>query len=107
VTAHAGRAVCFVTGEPSGLAATLPKALAELTKAAGPGAQTIVGFDRGGAYAQVFWHCRDQQAHWVTYRRAPLAVPAMLIEEINATPPAMPGDTRPITYQLAKPAQAI
>jgi hypothetical protein len=37
-----------VTGEPSGLAATLPKALAELTKAAGPGAQIMVGFDRGG-----------------------------------------------------------
>jgi hypothetical protein len=75
---HDGRAVCFVAGEPSGLAATLPKALAELTKAAGPGAQIMVGFDRGGAYAQVFRHCRDQQAHWVIYRRAPLAVPAML-----------------------------
>ena len=37
VTAHDGRAVCFVTGEPSGLAATLPKALAELTKAARAG----------------------------------------------------------------------
>ena len=78
VTAHDGRAVCFVTGEPSGLAVTLPKALAELKKAAGPGAQIMVGFDRGGAYAQVFRHCRDQQVHWVTYRRAPLAVPAML-----------------------------
>src|SRR6266851_8377932 len=33
VTAHDGRAVCFVTGEPSGLTATLPKALAELKKA--------------------------------------------------------------------------
>jgi hypothetical protein len=59
-------------------AGAIPKALAELTKAAGPGAQIMVGFDRGGAYAQVFRHCRDQQAHWVTYRRAPLAVPAML-----------------------------
>jgi hypothetical protein len=78
VTAHDGRAVCFVTGEPSGLTATLPRALAELKKAAGPGAQIMVGFDRGGAYAQVFRHCRDQQVHWVTYRRAPLAVPAML-----------------------------
>ncbi|MGH3190097.1 MAG: hypothetical protein ACRDPY_18900 [Streptosporangiaceae bacterium] len=28
---------------------------------------------------------------------------ALLIEEINATPPRMPGDTRPITYQLAAP----
>ena len=78
VTAHDGRAVCFVTGEPSGLTITLPKALAELKKAAGPGAQIMLGFDRGGAYAQVFRHCRDQDVHWVTYRRAPLAVPAVL-----------------------------
>ena len=26
---------------------------------------------------------------------------ALLIDEINATPPAMPGDSRPITYHLA------
>ena len=78
VTAHDGRAVCFVTGEPSGLTVTLPKALAELTKAAPPGATIMVGFDRGGAYAQVFRHCREQDVHWVSYRRAPLAVPAML-----------------------------
>jgi len=78
VTAHDGRAVCFVTGEPSGLSVTLPKALAELKKAAGPGAKIMLGFDRGGAYAQVFRHCRDQDVHWVTYRRAPLAVPARL-----------------------------
>ena len=52
VTAHDGRAVCFVSGEPSGLSTTLPKALAELKKAAGPAAQEIMlGFDRGGAYA--------------------------------------------------------
>src|ERR1035441_9388580 len=25
---------------------------------------------------------------------------APLLDEINATPPAMPGDTRPITYQI-------
>ena len=78
VTAHDGRAVCFVTGEPSGLSTTLPKALAELKKAAGPGAAIMVGFDRGGAYPQVFAHCRGQGVHWVTYRRAPLAVPARL-----------------------------
>ena len=88
VTAHDGRAVCFVTGEPSGLTVTLPKALAELKKAAGPGAKIMLGFDRGGAYAQVFRHCRDQQVHWVSYRRAPLAVPAMLpvITTITAAP---------------------
>jgi len=78
VTAHDGRAVCFVTGEPSGLTVTLPKALAELQKAAGPGAAVLLGFDRGGAYPQVFRHCRDQGVHWVTCRRAPLAVPAKL-----------------------------
>ena len=74
VTAHDGRAVCFVTGEPSGLSVTLPKALAELRKAVPAGARIMVGFDRGGAYPAVFAHCREQNVHWVTYRRAPLAV---------------------------------
>jgi hypothetical protein len=78
VTAHDGRAVCFVAGEPSGLTVTLPLALAELKKAAPDGAKIMLGFDRGGAYAQVFKHCREQQVHWVSYRRAPLAVPAGL-----------------------------
>jgi len=78
VTAHDGRAVCFVTGQPSGLSVTLPPALAELKKAAPPGTKIMLGFDRGGAYPQVFAHCREQDVHWVTYRRAPLAVPAML-----------------------------
>jgi hypothetical protein len=78
VTAHDGRAVCFVSGEPSGLTATLPKALAELKKAAGRGATIMLGSGRGGAYPQVFTHCREQDVHWVTYRRAPLAVPAAL-----------------------------
>ena len=78
VTAHDGRAVCFVTGEPSGLTATLPKALAELKKTLADSAKIMLGFDRGGVYPQVFTHCREQDVHWVTYRRAPLAVPAML-----------------------------
>jgi transposase len=78
VTAHDGRAVCFVTGEPSGLTVTLPLALAELKKAVPAGAAIMLGFDRGGAYPQVFRHCREQEVHWVTYRRAPLAVPAGL-----------------------------
>jgi vacuolar-type H+-ATPase subunit E/Vma4 len=75
VTAHDGRAVCFVTGEPSGLTVTLPLALAELKKAAPAGTRIMLGFDRGGAYPQVFAHCREQDTDWVTYRRAPLAVP--------------------------------
>ena len=95
VTAYDGRAVCFVTGEPSGLSTTLARALAELKKAAGPGAKIMLGFDRGGAYPQVFTHCREQQVHWVTYRRAPLAVPVMLpvITTITAG-----GRTRQITW---------
>jgi transposase len=75
VTAHDGRAVCFTSGEPSGLAVTLPKALAELKRAAPAGPRIMLGSGRGGAYPQVFRHCREQGVHWVTYRRAPLAVP--------------------------------
>ena len=78
VTTADGRAVCFVTGEPSGLSVTLPKALAELKKTVPEGTQIMLGFDRGGAYPAVFTHCRDNNVHWVTYRRAPLAIPGML-----------------------------
>ena len=99
VTAHDGRAVCFTSGEPSGLSVTLPKALAELKKAAGPGATIMLGFDRGGAYPQVFRHCREQNVHWVTYRRAPLAVPAMLPVITTAT---IGGKTRTITWAEEK-----
>jgi hypothetical protein len=95
VTAHDGRAVCFVSGEPSGLTVTLPLALAELRKAAGPGADIMLGFDRGGAYAQVFKHCREENVHWVTYRRAPLAVPAKLPVITTVT---SGGKTREITW---------
>jgi hypothetical protein len=78
VTTADGRAVCFVTGEPSGLSVTLPKALAELKKTVPAGTEIMLGFDRGGAYPAVFAHCRGNGVHWVTYRRAPLATPAML-----------------------------
>ena len=67
-----------MSGQPYGLSTTLPLALAELKKDAGLGASIMIDFDRGGAYPQVFRHCREQEVHWVTYRRAPLAVPAML-----------------------------
>jgi hypothetical protein len=78
LTSHDGRAVCFVSGQPSGLVTTLPAALAELTNAVAPATPIMLGFDRGGAYPRVFRHCREQGVHWVTYRRAPLSVPAML-----------------------------
>jgi transposase len=73
-----GRAVCFTSGEPSGLSKTLAGVLKELRKILGPDAQIMLGFDRGGAYAGVFKACRKQGAHWITYRRAPLDAPTGL-----------------------------
>jgi hypothetical protein len=32
---------------------------------------------------------------------------ALLLDEINATPPRMPGDTRPIIYRFATPASDL
>jgi hypothetical protein len=72
VTDYHGRAVCFVSGPPSGLTKTLPAALAELRKVTG-GAKIMLGFDRGGAYAQVFSHCHEAGVDWITYRRGELA----------------------------------
>ena len=73
VTDYHGRAVCFADGEPSGLSATLPGALAQLRQILAPDAKILLGFDRGGSYPQVFRAIRDQHAGWVTWRRAPLA----------------------------------
>ena len=73
VTDYRGRAVCFADGEPSGLSATLPPALAQLRQVLGPDAKILLGFDRGGSCPQVFRAIRDQHAGWVTWRRAPLA----------------------------------
>jgi hypothetical protein len=73
VTDYHGRAVCFATGEPSGLSATLPGALAQLRQVSGPDAKILLGFDRGGSYPVTFRAVRDQHADWVTWRRGPLA----------------------------------
>jgi hypothetical protein len=71
VTDYHGRAVCFVSGPPSGLTKTLPAALTELRTVTGD-AKIMLGFDRGGAYASVFRHCRDAGVDWITYRRGTL-----------------------------------
>jgi hypothetical protein len=71
VTDYHGRAVCFVSGPPSGLTKTLPAALTELRTVTGE-AKIMLGFDRGGAYASVFRHCRDAGVDWITYRRGKL-----------------------------------
>src|SRR5216683_1903986 len=73
VSDYQGRVVCFATGDPSGLAATLPGALAQLRQVLGGDAPVLFGFDRGGSYPQVFRAIRGQHAGWVTWRRAPLA----------------------------------
>jgi hypothetical protein len=88
----------IVTGEPSGLSTTLPKALAELKKAVGPGAAIMVGSDRGGAYPQVFAHCRDQQVHWSptgaprspSPRRCPSSPPSPRTPARHLSPDAQP-----------------
>ncbi|HET6949043.1 MAG TPA: hypothetical protein VFI47_01615 [Acidimicrobiales bacterium] len=74
----AGRAVCFTTGEPSGLSTSLPATLAELRRITGDDAKIMLGFDRGGAYPNVFTTCRKANVDWVTYRRGKLVVPTVL-----------------------------
>ena len=91
----AGRAVCFTTGEPSGLSLTLPDALAELRTITGPDAKIMLGFDRGGAYASVFTTCRDAGADWITYRRGALLTPTHLPVRATLT---RGGKTSTITY---------
>ena len=83
VTDYHGRAVCFADGEPSGLSATLPGALAQLRQILAPDAKILLGFDRGGSYPQVFRAIRDQHADWVTWRRAPLAPVKGLEQQSN------------------------
>jgi transposase len=72
VTDSRARAVCFASGEPSGLSATLPAVLAQLRQVTGPEATILLGFDRGGAFPVTFRACRDAGVHWLTYRRGKL-----------------------------------
>ena len=73
VTDYRGRAVAFMTGEPSGLTRTLPPVLARLREITGSDAKIMLGFDRGGAYPSVFTACREENVDWITYRRGRLA----------------------------------
>jgi hypothetical protein len=73
VTGYHGRAVAFATGDPSGLAATLPPVVAQLRQVTGAEAKILLGFDRGGSYPVAFRAIRDAHADWVTWRRGPLA----------------------------------
>src|SRR5258708_2460386 len=73
VSDYHGRAVAFAPGAPSGLAATLPPVLAQLRQVTGAEAKILLGFARGGSYPVAFRAIREQHAHWVTWRRGPLA----------------------------------
>jgi hypothetical protein len=72
LTDYRGRAVAFMSGEPSGLTKTLPPVLKQLRQILGPDTPILLGFDRGGAYASVFTECRTQKVDWITYRRGKL-----------------------------------
>jgi hypothetical protein len=73
-----GRAVCFTSGEPSGLSISLGPTLDELRMIVGPDAPILLAFDRGGAYPVVFRACRTANVHWATYRRGKLTTPTRL-----------------------------
>ncbi len=68
------RAICFASGPPSSLSKTMWGPLEQLRVICGD-RPVMVGFDRGGAYPKVFAELNKAGFDWVTYRRAPLAVP--------------------------------
>jgi transposase len=73
-----GRAVCFTSAEPTHLSKTMKPALAQLRQIV-PDGPVLLGFDRGGAYAEAFTACRDADIDFITYRRGKPA-------ETTATP---------------------
>jgi hypothetical protein len=80
-----GRAVCFSSADPTHLSKTMKPVLAQLRQIV-PTGKILLGFDRGGAYAEAFTACREADIDFVTYRRGTL------------TPPA----ATPITYRLTR-----
>lgn len=70
------RAVCFASGEPRGLSVTLPEVLGQLKEVVGD-RRVMVGFDRGGSYPKVFSALAEANMEWITWRRAPLALPTV------------------------------
>jgi hypothetical protein len=71
ITNARGLVVCFTTGDPSHLAKTMQPALDELRQII-PTEKIMLGFDRGGAYAEAFTACRQRDIDFVTYRRGKL-----------------------------------
>jgi len=75
VTDLSGRAICFCSGEPSGLSKTIHDVVGQLRGICGPGARLLMGFDRGGSYPVCFSKLADAGVDWVTYRRGALVAP--------------------------------
>ena len=74
VTDYQGRAVAFADGEPSGLSATLPGALAQLRQVLGARGEDPARLRPRRLLPQVASApSATQRADWVTWRRAPLA----------------------------------
>ena len=72
ITNARGIAVCFTTADPTHLAKTMQPALDELRQII-PTGKIMLGFDRGGAYAEAFTACQARGIDFVTYRRGTLA----------------------------------
>ncbi len=70
------RAVCFASAQPQGLCKGMLTPIEQL-QAICAGRRVMVGFDRGGAYPKACKALRERDMDWVTYRRAPLAAPAV------------------------------
>ncbi len=70
------RAVCFASGSPQGLSGAMLDPVDQLLEIC-DGRPLMLGFDRGGAYPKTFCELRDRGIDWITYRRAPLAVPTV------------------------------
>jgi DNA-binding transcriptional regulator YdaS (Cro superfamily) len=71
ITNARGLAVCFTTSEPSHLSKTMQPALDQL-RGIIPHGKIMLGFDRGGAYAEAFTACRARGIDFLTYRRGKL-----------------------------------
>ncbi len=107
-----GRAVCFTSGEPSSLAKSMPAALKQLRQILGKDAPILLGFDRGGAYPEAFKACDGEGAHWIAYRRAPLAAPTGLpilttITHPRRTPVTVAYADETVTINKYGPARQI
>ncbi len=68
------RAICFSSGAPSGLSATMFGPLEQLRGIVGD-RKVMIGFDRGGSYPKVFAELTKRGFDFVTYCRAPLKAP--------------------------------